>query len=273
MQKAYNRINWENYPSEETPVNASNLNRMDYAINEIDNRVIALNTDKLSATDANTMITNVVLNDETGDITLTKYDGSTAVLHTNIAKIVLNWRYDYSTQQLILTQSDGTSVSIDLSTLIQNNEFGDTDNIAFNVSSAGIVTASIKAHSISDTQLRTDYLADIRVAEANAAASETSAEAHDISSQSWAIGGTQTRQGEDTNNSMYYSQLADASRQAAELAKSDAEDLVEIATKTLTNLTVQVNLTDGHLYYDAPYGVIMSVDNATGRLMYDVSVA
>ena len=273
MQKAYNRINWENYPSEETPVNASNLNRMDYAINEIDNRVIALNTDKLSATDANGMITNVVLNSETGVITLTKYDGSTVQLQTNLAKIVLNWRYDYSTQQLILTQSDGSTVSIDLSTLIQNNEFADTDYIAFNVSQAGIVSATIKNHSIGDDQLRTDYLADIRVAEANAAASESSAEAHDINSQSWARGGTQTRQGEDTNNSMYFSQLAEASYQAAALAESNAEALVETAAKTLTNLTVQVNLTDGHLYYDAPYGVVLSIDNTTGRLMYDVSVA
>lgn len=39
MNKAYNRINWGN---DETPINESNLNKMDYAIDEIDNRIVKL---------------------------------------------------------------------------------------------------------------------------------------------------------------------------------------------------------------------------------------
>ncbi len=40
MQKAYNRIEWENHPSDKTPLNESNLNKMDAAIDELDNRII-----------------------------------------------------------------------------------------------------------------------------------------------------------------------------------------------------------------------------------------
>ena len=40
MQKAYSRIDWENYPSEKTPLNEPNLNKMDAAIDELDNRII-----------------------------------------------------------------------------------------------------------------------------------------------------------------------------------------------------------------------------------------
>ena len=40
MQKAYNRINWANHPSDETPLNETNLNKMDAAIDELDNRII-----------------------------------------------------------------------------------------------------------------------------------------------------------------------------------------------------------------------------------------
>ena len=40
MQKAYNRIDWENYPSGKTPLNETNLNKMDAAIDELDNRII-----------------------------------------------------------------------------------------------------------------------------------------------------------------------------------------------------------------------------------------
>lgn len=42
MQKAYNRINWANYPSDTTPLNESNLNKMDAALDELDNRIINL---------------------------------------------------------------------------------------------------------------------------------------------------------------------------------------------------------------------------------------
>lgn len=273
MQKAYARINWENYPSEETPVNASNLNRIDAAVDEIDDRVITLDITKLGVSDANDLIKSVALDNETGVITITKYNNSTSTIETNLSKIALNMSYDYNTQQIILSLSDGTEARIDLSSLIQNNEFYDSDEIAFTVAANGRVTAAVKANSITEDHLQRNFLADIRVAEANAAASETQADADAIRSQSWAVGNTQTRQGEDTDNSKYYSQLADSSRQAAEVAKSDAEALVATATARLTNLVVQVNLTDGNLYYDNTSGIILQVDTSTGALMYDVSVA
>lgn len=40
MQKAYNRINWANYPNDTTPLNESNLNKMDAALDELDNRIV-----------------------------------------------------------------------------------------------------------------------------------------------------------------------------------------------------------------------------------------
>ncbi len=42
MQKAYSRINWENEPSENTPLGANNLNKVDMALNTIDDRVLSL---------------------------------------------------------------------------------------------------------------------------------------------------------------------------------------------------------------------------------------
>ena len=59
MQKVYSRINWENYPSEETPINESNLNRMDYAIDEIDDRVISLDTEKADSTTVGNLIKEI----------------------------------------------------------------------------------------------------------------------------------------------------------------------------------------------------------------------
>ncbi|MBQ3558251.1 MAG: hypothetical protein IJA07_01900 [Agathobacter sp.] len=42
MQKLYSRINWENEPSTNTAINEDNLNKMDYALDQIDNRVVSL---------------------------------------------------------------------------------------------------------------------------------------------------------------------------------------------------------------------------------------
>ena len=46
MQKIYSRINWENFPSEKTAVNESNLNKMDLAIDNLDDRVVAMDAAK-----------------------------------------------------------------------------------------------------------------------------------------------------------------------------------------------------------------------------------
>ena len=42
MQKAYSRINWKDEPSLDTPLGANNLNKMDSALDVIDNRVLSL---------------------------------------------------------------------------------------------------------------------------------------------------------------------------------------------------------------------------------------
>lgn len=41
-EKVYSRINWENEPSTKSPINEENLNKMDFALNEIDNRTVEL---------------------------------------------------------------------------------------------------------------------------------------------------------------------------------------------------------------------------------------
>lgn len=239
MQKAYSRINWENYPSEQTPINESNLNRMDSGLDEVDDRVIALDTTKAEITDIATLVQTISVDDATGEITLTKYNGSTTVIQTTINKIAVNFSYDYATQDLILTMNDGTTERVSLAALIQNNEFDDTNTIDFTVSNTGHVSAIVVEHSIGDEHLRTNYLADIRVSEANAAQSASDSEGFKQESEawadgqkggvnvpstaaqynnnslyysriasSWAKGATGLRTGEDTNNASYFAQLA-----------------------------------------------------------------
>lgn len=236
MNKAYGRIDWQNYPSDETPINESNLNKIDTATDEIDNRVITLDTTKATKAEVSTLVQDVEFEEKTGIITFTKKNGSKITIDTQIEKIAVNFSYNAGTQQIILTLIDGTKQYIDLAALITQYEFLDSDTVAFSIDSTGKVSAIVKEASIQEKHLQPNYLADIKVevakaqasqsaaakSESNAKASETAAAASESNAaasatkaQSYATGGTNSRTGEDTDNAKYYSQQSAQSQSAA----------------------------------------------------------
>ncbi len=236
MNKAYGRIDWQNYPSDETPINESNLNKIDTATDEIDNRVITLDTTKATKAEVSTLVQDVEFEEKTGIITITKKNGSKITIDTQMEKIAVNFSYNAGTQQIILTLIDGTRQYIDLAALITQYEFLDSDTVAFSIDSTGKVSAIVKEASIQEKHLQPNYLADIKVevakaqanqsaaakSESNAKASETAAAASESNAaasatkaQSYAVGGTNSRTGEDTDNAKYYSQQAEQSHLAA----------------------------------------------------------
>lgn len=274
MQKSYTRINWENYPSENTPLNETNLNRIDYATNEIDNRVIELDTSKANATELSRLIKNIGVDEKTGVITITYYNNTTSTIQTTLNKIAVNFRYDFNTQNLLLTLNDGTVASISLADLIQINEFDDTPTVDFTVTN-GRVSAIVPLGSIGDEHLRTNYLADIRVAEANAAASETNSDARALDSEAWAVGQRDGANVLDTdptynNNSKYYSQVASTLKDTMVDIRDNAEYLLETVTNRLTGLNIMINYSDGHMYYDINSGIRLGVNYNTGQLQYEI---
>ena len=172
MNKAYNRINWENYPSDATPLNEANLNKLDSATDTIDDRVITLDTTKATKTEVSTLVADVTFEESTGIITITKKNGSVITIDTQMEKIAVNFTYDPTTEKIILTLIDGTKQYIDLSALITQYEFLDTDTVAFIIGTDGKVSAIVKEGSIEEKHLEPNYLAKIKVESARA---ETSA--------------------------------------------------------------------------------------------------
>lgn len=250
MNKTYGRINWENYPSDETPLNESNLNKIDVATDEIDNRVITLDTTKATKEEVSTLVQDVTFEEKTGIITIVKKNGSKITIDTQMEKIAVNFSYNAGTQQIILTLIDGTKQYIDLSALITQYEFLDSDTVAFSIDSAGKVSAIVKEASIQEKHLRPDYLGDIKVeaakaqasqsaaakSESNAKASETAAATSESNAaasatkaQSYATGGTNSRTGEDTDNAKYYSQQSAQSQSAAATSADTASTKAEEA--------------------------------------------
>lgn len=175
--KSYNRINWENYPSDHSPINETNLNKMDAAIDTLDNRVVSLDTAKASEADVLTMVQNVTYDKGTGIFTVLYKNGSKATIDTKLEKLAINWSYDQNKQQLIITLDDGTKQYVDLSALITQFEFLDSGTITFTIDSSGKVSATVKDGSITEAKLQPNYLADIKVEVGKAQASQAAADA------------------------------------------------------------------------------------------------
>ena len=110
-------------------------------------------------------------------LTVVKMNGSKAVIDTKLEKLAVNFTYNPQAQQLVITLDDGTVQNVDLSALITQYEFLDSDTIAFAIGSDGKVSAIVKEGSIEEKHLRPDYLADIKVESAKAVNSATNAKA------------------------------------------------------------------------------------------------
>lgn len=159
-------------------------------------------------------IKGVTFNSATGVLTFTHEDGSHTVIDTALEKVATNWRYDAQTQSLVLTLADGTTQSVPLSAFITETEFTDSSQIAFSVSNHQ-VTATVKPGSITDTLLGSSlvtqlqgYAASASTSAASAALSQSGASAAATSARSYAVGGTASRAGEDTDNAKYYCEQA-----------------------------------------------------------------
>lgn len=174
-QKIYSREYWENLPSEKTAINRNRLNNIEGGIDAIDDRVCALDTTKVDLAKANELVKEILWDESNGTLTVVKMNGSKAVIDTKLEKLAVNFTYNPQAQQLIITLDDGTVQNVDLSALITEYEFTDSDTIAFAIGSDGKVSAIVKEGSIGEKHLRPDYLADIKVESAKAVNSATNA--------------------------------------------------------------------------------------------------
>lgn len=243
--KVFARRNWQNKPSQNTPINATNLNAGDYALNELDNRIISLDASKLDVTTANAMVKDVSFDEATGIFTVTRLNGTTFIIDTKLEKIAVNFRFDEERQALIIILDDGEEQVIDLSALITQYEFLDSDTIGFQVQSDGKIKAIVIDGSITENKLQPNFLADIKVqaksaeSSANSAASSADAAEYDAKlSQSYAVGGSGIREGEDTDNAKYYKEQASRSESNVEAFATSASNSADLAKSSAENAKI-----------------------------------
>jgi hypothetical protein len=213
------RINWENEPSIASPINATNLNKLDYAAYEFDRTFATWDITKANQSDLLLSVKEINYDDETGVFVFTWQNGTTKTVDLNIEKIPVS--FSMSPQGVItMTTDDGTQYTADVGALIKTYTFTDSTEIDFTVTTDAsgnkTVTAALKDGSIVGTKLEPNYLANCQSAANSASASKTAAEGSSEDSEAWAIG---TRDGVPVpstdpaynNNAKYWAQHTSAS--------------------------------------------------------------
>lgn len=243
MQKVYSPINWENYPSDSTPINETNLNKIDSAIDSIDNRVISIDTTKASKSEVSSLVSEITYDEDTGAFTITKMNGSSFTIDTKLEKIAINFAYDPVNEQIIITLDDGTKQYIDLSALITQYEFLESSTIAFEVDSAGKVSAKIKNASVTEEMLQPNYLADIKVQVAKAEKSQSAAELSETNANASAAAAKVSETSASTSAAAAKQSeiAAKASETAAALSESNAQNYSDDANSAAASASAYQN--------------------------------
>lgn len=218
MEKAFINFLWKNTPSIDSPINATNLNSINTGLDIVDNRVIQLNANKADKSDFLQSLKTVNYDSATGVWTFTYNNGTTATVDQNVEKIPVS--FSLSPQGILtMTTADGTQFTCDISTLIKTYTFNDSTTIDFTVTTTEtgnkVIVADIVDGSITANKLQPNYLADVTTQAQNASgsassalSSATNAAADALLAQSYAVGNSGIRTGENTDNAKYYKEQA-----------------------------------------------------------------
>ena len=280
----YNPVNWKN-KSEGliTPLDKRNLNNMDDAIkmlaDSLDVAYNELDTRKLSVDESYKIISETPTWDEkTGILRFKFYDGTEFMVDFNVEKIPVSFSMDEK-GIITMTTEDGTEWTADIGSLTPNYVYDDNERIAVTTSKSEDgsthVSFDLKKGSITNDYLANDYLASIisETVKAQTASSDAKKSADSASesasnaaydaklAQSYAIGGSEIRDGEDVDNAKYYANesknqaknatdYAIAASANATAAKKSADSASESATnasasaKTATNAATSATLSE-----------------------------
>ena len=252
MNKVYSRINWKNYPSEETALNEANLNRMDLGLDNLDNRVIEMDATKVNKEVANSLVQSWSIDESTGIITITHLDGSKDMFDLNIEKIPVDFKLSED-GILTMTTDDGSKFTANSGAMIPVLTFEDSDEIAVSVSGTGVnktISFSIKSGSVTEEKLQPNFLADVKtevakaqVSEQSASQSSSSAKLSELASKEseknakesenkaseYANSALESKKesAESANSAAYNASNALDSKEKAEKASNDAANMVE----------------------------------------------
>ncbi len=185
------RINWENEPSISSPINATNLNKIDYAVYQHDRTLETWDTTKANQSDLLLSVKSIDYDTDTGVFVFTWQNGTTETVDLNIEKIPVSFSMD-ANGVITMTTDDGTQYTADVGALIKTYTFTDSSEIDFTVTTDAsgnkTITAGLVSGSITGDKLEPNYLANCQSAANSASGSATTAGTKAQDSEAWAVG-------------------------------------------------------------------------------------
>ncbi|WP_152649080.1 hypothetical protein, partial [Clostridium sp. FS41] len=197
LSKYYYPFTWRNKPSIESPINEVHLNHIEDGINEMDNRILILAQDKADASDMANVFVDFEMDDTTGVMTFTRFNGSKVEHDSAAEKIALNCYLE--DDNFVLELADGTKQKVSLSKFIDTYTFSSSDTIKMTVNGKNI-SADIPDGKITLAKLEPTVLSTIRQYTLDAQTAKGISEQAAGTAQGWAIGGT----GFEDNNAKHY---------------------------------------------------------------------
>lgn len=202
----------------------------------IKNRYTKAEVDTSVSQETNNLVSDFDINLTTGVVTVTKKDGTVETYDTALEKVPATFEIveESEVYYLKITNTDGTSTKVNVNTLFNEYLFTNSDEISFEITNEGNskkVVAKLRDNSIGITKLSLDVVSQLEEYAQTASSSATSANNSATSAansastavqkaseanadatlaKSYAVGGTGTRPGEDTDNAEYYARQAQA---------------------------------------------------------------
>jgi chemotaxis protein histidine kinase CheA len=224
MEKAYSRINWKNGSrSTDTPLNETNMNLMDSAIDVIDGRVCQHDAQiqtlqgyetraaqsaaeaLQSAQDAEDSAT-----DSANSASASSQSASASALSASSASAsatsASQSASSASTSETNASQSETNALASERNAKASEDNAKESEENAETYQNNALVYKDL-AYGYKNEAQSADMSA--QQSASNASTSETNASASATLSQSYAVGGTNTRTGEDTDNAKYYKEQAE----------------------------------------------------------------
>lgn len=154
----YYITDWKNEPSQETPINRTNLLKIENGIKEADNRIVQIDAKKAELSLVNTLVREITLDTDTGILTVTQQNGTVTTYDLAIEKVVANFDIN-DNNELILTLADGTQKVIDLTRFVYS--VNSTATIAMKILNRTI-TAEIVDGSVTMAKLDASIQMELR---------------------------------------------------------------------------------------------------------------
>ena len=230
---------------------------LDTIVDDLSDRYTKELTEKRLSEETNSLIESITFDSTDGSFKITTKDGNVKTIDTDLEKIPakLTLETEGDVTYLVITNQDGSTTKTDVTKLLNVYTFTDGSTITFTENPQYKVTAEVTKNSITTEHFTSDTLSYLQGLEESAknsataaAGSATNSEASAVNSssfmtqsQSYAIGGTGTRTGEDTDNAKYYSEQSNKDYTAleADLEKQREEWPIEKGLMTSDTIYIE----------------------------------